>query len=348
MKYKTGIGLVILAIIIFPCSLFFNSIVKNTLNEESLNHLLKEQVLDVNSLAKLSITIVNEKAIEANTMKSAMIMAIFSKADTKKWKEFYRIALPNQLLNPVIDQSTEKLFDWIQNKDTLPDIKLQLSPFIENTRKNSSSLFAWAHQVIAPPIVSEKELSRLLNNNFGDSIPNLLMIGVPDSLKSNLYERGGELINRQLALSDIPDTIDTQELLSKKDAREKLIAVKSKIKRISNAANILWVLLLLVMVGFVLSYKNKIQTLNLVNKFSYIAGVWFLVVGWLLTNYIMFNLVIEVNKQSAPRGVRDLLIELIFNLFSQGSNVLYIVGSIILIGAIITSISMQIIKTKVQ
>ncbi len=348
MRNRIGISIIIVSLVLLPFALFFKSVVKNTLSEKSLKTILKQQVFDSNNLSRLSRAIVNEKAIEAKDMRSAMMMAIFSKATTKKWEEFYSLALPIETSAPWIDKVCKELFIWLDNDEPYPAIEIQTTAFIENIKQNRTKLFSWAHQIMDPPQVSKSELESLVEKKFGNSLPDLLMTGVPDSLENRLFDKGGDLMLVQLENATIPLEINTNEILSEKISVERISTIKSKINKILKFAN-LWILLIILLsAGLLLCFKNKRYLLRLSEKTTYFTGFWLFITGWMFTNYLFINLEIKINESQAPRGVRDLIIEILSNTFVQGSQLLYISGLILLCIAMILSFIKYVFKNRLS
>ena len=341
IKRIAGITLMGLGIVALPVALLLNQSVGKLFSEKFTTQVLHEQVFSTPKLATRLKAVVNERMAEVTDLKTGMIIAIFSKASVRKWQELLDELLPARLRDPVIDNTFSKAYRWIDDEEPYPGIVISTQPVIQHLHQNTEFLFRWAHSVTRPPMLEAGELIALKQQNYGDSIPPLLLANVPDSLYDEFAQRGGELMALQLQQAQPPKELNVTQMIREKVPAEGIKEAKAGIKKIRFFSCWLWVIILVILAGGVGLYGPKIGDIwsLAINSFGSMAMIMF-ALGWLASNYLLDNLELTIHAQvtGIPRAIRDQLLELITYYLGHASTFLYRVGSILLGSVVLLSI----------
>ena len=350
IKRILGTTFLVVGIIALPAALLFNQSVGKLFSEKFTTQVLHEQVFSTPKLATRLKAVVNEQMAEVTDLKTGMIVAVFSKASVRKWKELLDELLPAQLRDPVIDGTLSEAYNWIDNDEPYPNIVISTQPVIDHLQEKTEFLFRWAHSVTRPPMLEAEELIALKQQNYGDSIPPLLLANVPDSLYDEFARRGGELMALQLQLAQPPRELNLTQAIREKVPVENTRVAKARIKTIRFFSCWLWVIILGILAGGAWLYGPKIGDIwpLAINSFGSMAMIMF-ALSWLASNYLLANLELTINAEvtGIPRAIKDQLIELITYYLGHASKVMYLVG-FILLGIVIILYTGRLVSQRPQ
>ncbi len=339
MKIRKHIAsvLIVIAILGLPVSVLLNQVAGKFFSKEFTSQMLYEKVFNTHDLAYLMRAIANERIKDVQDLKTGMIIAIFSKADSRKWEELLQTLLPQEQLKPVVDHTLEGFYDWQGNAADYPDIQLHTEPFVKHLSANTEFLFRWAHSVTRPPQLKPDELSRLKAQGFGDSIPPLLLSGVPDSIYDAFAKRGGELMAGQLAKANVPKVIDLTGIIKEKTEVEQLRNIKGKLQLLQGVSQWAWgFFAALLVAGFWMYGFRKKAFPDLVSQSFFGLAMGMFAVAWLAGHYLLENLELRIhaNAETAPRPLRNTLIELITYYLDHASGLMYTIGWVLMVIAL--------------
>ena len=330
-RRKIGIGLLILGVLALPVGILLNKSVGKMLSQDYTQAYIKDQVFTTRNLSVKLRSVVNERIKDVTDLKTGMIIAIFSKADSRKWEEIINMFLPVYIREPILDNLISGIFDWMNNTKAYPEVKLDVEPAISNLEENTEFLFRWAHSLMHAPVLPESELIALQKRDFGDSIPSLLMSNVPGSMYDAFARRGAELMALELKKANPPLSIDLGTIIHSNISAEKIILAKSNLNRVRFLSDWLWVIALMLLAGGLWLYSPKFgdnQTIFLI--INSLGGITLLLlsIGWLVSNYLFSNLELLLNERAAvaPRAVRDQLLQIIAHYVNNASSFMYTVG----------------------
>ncbi|BFP42107.1 hypothetical protein FGF1_29520 [Flavobacteriaceae bacterium GF1] len=340
MKIKKYIASLLLAIVILglPVAVLMNQMSGKFFSKEFTSQMLYEKVFNTNDLAYLMRAIANERIKDVQDLKTGMIIAIFSKADSRKWEDLLQTLLPQEQLKPVVDHTLDGFYDWQANEADYPDIMVHTAPFVEHLSANTEFLFRWAHSVTRPPQLKPDDLSRLRAQGFGDSIPPLLLSGVPDSIYDAFAKRGGELMAAQLDKANVPRVIDLTKIMKEKTEVQQFRDIKGKLNMLQGVSKWAWVVLALLLVASFWIYGFRNKTLpDFVSKSFFGLAVGMFAVAWLAGHYLLENLELRIhaNGESAPRPLRNKVIDLITYYLDHATGLMHTIGWILIVMTIV-------------
>lgn len=333
IKRTSGLILLIIAIAGLPVAMLLNQSAGKVFSKPFTSRVLHEQVFSTPRLAFRLRAVVNERIKEVTDLKTGMIVAIFSKADSRKWQELLDGLLPEELRKPVIDEVLKGAYEWLENDETYPDVVIRTQPVINHVEANTEFLFRWAHAVASAPIPDALEVLDLKSRNYGDSIPPLLMTNVPDSLYNAFARRGGELMVVQLRNANLPFALDLTQLIREKVPEKDMLRAKARILNIRFMADWLWVIVLVILAGGVWLYgpaTGNLRPLS-INVLGAMALAMF-ALAWMASNYLLadWELTIHTAAADMPRTIRDQLIALITYYLNHASAAMYLIGFLLL------------------
>ena len=333
IKRTSGLLLLIIAIAGLPVAMLLNHSAGKVFSKPFTFRVLHEQVFSTPRLAFRLRAVVNERIKEVTDLKTGMIVAVFSKADSRKWQELLDGLLPEELRKPVIDEVLKGAYEWLENDETYPDVVIQIRPVVTHVEANTEFLFRWAHAVASAPIPDAREVSDLKSRNYGDSIPPLLMTNVPDSLYNAFARRGGELMAARLHGADLPVVLDLTLLIREKVPEKDMLQAKATIRNIRFMADWLWVLMLVILAGGIWLYGPKNRDLRplAINILGAMAMAM-LALAWMAGNYLLadWELAIHAAATDVPRTIRDQLTALITYYLNHASAAIYLIGFLLL------------------
>lgn len=335
MKIKRTLGLILLttAIVGLPIATLLNQSVGKVFSRPFTSRVLHEQVFATPKLAFSLKALVNERIKEVTDLKTGMIVAIFSKADSRKWQELLDRLLPGRLRNPVIDEVISGAYQWLEGEGAYPNLVVQTGPVIRHMEAHTEFLFRWAHSVTNAPMPAAREVLDLKNRNYGDSIPPLLMGNVPDSLYNDFARRGGELMAIRLYNASPPATLDLTQLIKEKVSETDMLKAKAAMHNMKFISSWLWLMLLIILAVGIWLYGSKAGSFwpLAVNTLGSMALAMF-ALGWMASNYLLSNWELTINARTTgvPRAIRDQLIALITYYLNHASASMYLIGFILL------------------
>ncbi|WP_299362755.1 hypothetical protein [Winogradskyella sp.] len=345
IKKNIAIFLIVIAVIGLPVSVLLNQAVGKFFSQDYTKEVLRSKVFNTKDLAYLLRAIANERIKDVEDLKTGMIIAIFSKADSRKYEELLKTLLPQEHLDTLVDTGLNGLYKWQNNKEDYPDIRIKTKPLVQHLSSNTEFLFRWAHSVTKPPQLKPKELEKLRAQNFGDSIPPLLMSGIPDSIYDGFAKRGAELMRLELQKANPPDLVDVTQLMKERVSAQNSLKIKEKLNTFKNISKWLWLIFTVVSIcGFwIYGIKAKgFLVFTARSLFGFALGLF--AVAWLSGHYILENLELEIhaNAVSAPRPIRNKIIELISHYLDYAGNSMYTIGWILLTSSLILFIMAKI------
>ena len=333
IKRTSGLVLLIFGIIVLPVALLLNQSLGKVFSRAFTSQVLHEQVFSTPQLAIRLKAVVNERMQSVTDLKTGMIVAIFSKASLRKWQDLLDGLLPETLRDPIIDNTLAEIYYWLDNEEPYPDIAIQTQPVIEHLEENTEFLFRWAHSVTNPPLLGAEEVLALKKQNYGDSIPPLLLANVPDSLYDEFARRGGELMALQLQKADPPSELNLKQIMREKIPEQNLLQAKATLNKVKFLADWLWVFSLVALAVGIWLYapgKDKVWKLSCNSLAAIAAGM--LALGWMVTNYWLANLELKIHASATqmPRAIRDQVIALITYYLDHAASVMYLLGFVML------------------
>lgn len=329
IKRTSGLVLLIFGIVVLPVALLLNQSVGKVFSKDFTSQVLHEQVFSTPQLAIRLKAVVNERIQSVTDLKTGMIVAIFSKASLRKWQDLLDGLLPETLRNPIIDNTLAEIYYWLDNEESYPDITIQTQPVIEHLEENTEFLFHWAHSVTNPPMLETEEIMVLKQQNYGDSIPPLLLANVPDSLYDEFAQRGGHLMALQLQKANPPAVLNLRQMIQEKVPEENLKNAKVTISKVKFLSRWLWTISVVAIAIGVWLYapgKGEILQLSFNSLLAIATGMFAL--GWMATNYLLANLELEIHANAAhlPRAIRDQIIALITYFLDHAGSIMYPLG----------------------
>ena len=335
MKFKRLAGLILLitAVIGLPVAVLMNQSVGKVFSRPFTSRVLHEQIFSTPQLAFSLKALVNERIKEVTDLKTGMIVAIFSKADSRKWQELLEGLLPGRLRDPMIDEAMRSMYQWLEEEEVYPDIVIPIQPLTGHLEAQTGFLFRWAHTVANAPVPDAREVLNMQSRNYGDSIPALLMSNVPDSLYEAFSRRGGELMAIQLRNANLTSSLNLTQIIREKVPEKAMMEIKTATLRMQFIADWLWVMVLIILAVGIWLYRPKTREIRplAMNVLASTALVM-LALGWMASNYLLANweLIIHAKAIDVPRAIRDRLIALITYYLHHASAAMYFIGFLLL------------------
>ena len=331
MKIKRTSGLVLLAlgIITLPVAVLLNQSLGKAFSKTFTSQVLHQQVFSTPQLAIRLKALVNERMQSVTDLKTGMIVAIFSKASLRKWQDLLDGLLPGTLRDPIIDDTVAEVYDWLDNDKSCPNIVIQTEPVLNHLEAHTEFLFRWAHAVTNPPMLEAEKIMALKQQNYGDSIPPLLLANVPDSLYDAFARRGGDLMALQLQKAKPPSELNLTQIIQQKVPEQNLIQAKAAMNRVKFLSHWFWTISVAVTAVGIWLYrpeKGEVWQLSFNSMLAIATGMFAL--GWMVTNYLLANLELEIHASAAhlPRAIRDQIIALITYFLGYAGSVMYFFG----------------------
>ena len=152
----------------------------------------------------------------------------------------------------------------------------------------------------------------------------------------------------QLAQTNVPKVIDLTEIIKEKTEVEQLRDIKGKLNMLQGVSKWAWVFFtILLVVGFwMYGFRNKAFP-SMVSKSFFGLAVGMFAVAWLAGHYLLENLELRIhaNAETAPRPLRNKLIELITYYLDQAGGLMYTIGWVLIVIAL-GIIAVNVIKER--
>ncbi len=261
---------------------------------------------------------------------------LFNNIHADQWVELLNIVLPVNQREELVGSIIGDGFDWLENGDAYPDIRIELAPVLATVDGKASEVALWALNTLKVPACKAERLKELQAGNYGDDLQALISCKPPVADRQGLADHMAPMIRNMLEKANPPQTIDVGLQLKDRVAESKLLATKAKLNQGRQLLSLIWILPFVIFaLALALVVRSRKQLIHWAGWSLLAGGVVGGILAWKISNPIpaLEDLLIPPPAGMPPQAapvVKAILAEL---LTGASGMMTWQIGVIFLLGA---------------
>lgn len=343
MKISKIISIVLLILfgITLPASLLVTDISRQLGSKESLAELTMTAVLSNEALPKR----INETIWYHHWFGKKLEFGprfLITSIHGDQWGELLGIILPLKQRKKLVDTIFSGGFDWLENGDAYPDIRIEFAPVLSKVKGNADKIALWAVNTLKVPQCKEERLKDIQAGNYGDDLKTVISCKPPVAQREGLARHLAPMIRNQLEKANPPQGIDLGGRLKDRLQENRLLAIKAKLNRARQTLPRIWLLPFVIFaLALAITVRSRQQLMRWAGWPLLISSVIGGILAWWISNPLpaLEDLFIPPPAQMPPQAVpvvKGILAQLLTTasgMMTWQIGILFLTGAGLLFGA---------------
>ncbi len=281
-----SIGLLIIFGITLPASLLVTDVSYQVASKDRLVDLTMNSVLSNEALPKrINETIWFHHWFSKKLEFGPRFLITGIHAD--QWVKLFGIILPLKQREKLVDSIFSGGFDWLENGEAYPNIRIELAPVLSTVNGNASEVALWAINTLKVPPCKEERLKEIQAGNYGDDLKALISCKPPVADRKGLANHLAPIIRNMLEKADPPQGIDVSQRLKDRLEESKMLEMKAKLNQARQLLSLVWILPFVVFtLALALVVRSREQLMRWAGWSLLAGGVAGGILAWIISNPI--------------------------------------------------------------
>jgi hypothetical protein len=231
---------------------------------------------------------------------------LFNNIHADQWVELLNIVLPVNQREELVGSIIGGGFDWLENGDAYPDIRIELAPVLSTVDGKAGEVALWAINTLKVPTCKAERLKEMQAGNYGDDLQALISCKPPRADRQALADHMAPMIRNMLEQANPPQVIDVSGQLKERVAESKLLATKAKLNQAGQALSLVWLLPFVIFaLALALVVRSREQLMRWAGGSLLAGGIIGGILAWRISNplYALDNLLIPPPAGMPPQAV---------------------------------------------
>jgi hypothetical protein len=213
-KFLRSVAIVFVVIVVatWPLAFLLHDMGEAIFSPGTLRQLIRETFLQGDFSATVAEQVVAEVAESADEDGGigALVQSALGNLDEEQWEQIVDLIAPPTLIAETLDELVDDIYSWIDSDQALPDLLIDLQPWIQNL---SANLPVVTEKILnSLPACTLVDLAELMVEGVAGEIENLPLCLPPEPLYSLVVDASAQVLPEQLG--DMSATIDLTEVIA--------------------------------------------------------------------------------------------------------------------------------------